>query len=273
MSYLPRSRPAALSIAGSDPCGGAGVQMDIKVFEALGVYGAAAVTAVTVQNSCGVRDVFPVPARVVRDQVEAVMDDISFNAVKCGMLWSGETVQELAALFGSRQGFRLVIDPVLASTSGKRLLDEAGAELLAQELLCRADLVTPNIPEACILSGMPIKDKADMVEAAMRIWHRSGKRCAVLIKGGHSGGSQVLDVLFCGDGVKEFRGERLQVGEVHGTGCALSAAVTAYLARGAGLTEAVGSAKEFLMRAMKRALKLGRGVLLLDVAASREEQG
>jgi hydroxymethylpyrimidine/phosphomethylpyrimidine kinase len=264
MNRLAPSLPVALSIAGSDPSGGAGIQMDLKVFQVMGVFGAAAITALTIQNSCGVRDVFPVPPGVVREQVVAILEDMDIRALKCGMLWSADTVRELARLFEGRKGTAVIIDPVIASSSGRRLLDDAGVDLLASRLLCQAMLITPNIPEACILAGMPIKEKGDMVEAAIRIWEMSGKRCAVLVKGGHGGTGQAVDLLFDGKDVEEFRTDRLKAGEVHGTGCALSAAITAGVAKGLGLSQAVQTAKELVTSAMKRALRIGQGASFLN---------
>jgi len=257
--------PVALSIAGSDPSGGAGIQMDLKVFQAMGVFGASAITAITVQNSCGVREVFPVPPDVVGGQAAAVLEDMDVRALKCGMLWSADIVREVARLLERHKGLAVIIDPVIASSGGRRLLDDAGVDLLASRLLCHATLITPNIPEACILAGMPIRERGDMVEAAIRIWEMSGKRCAVLVKGGHGGTGQALDLLFDGDNVEEFRAERLKAGEVHGTGCALSAAITAGVAKGLGLSQAVQAAKELVTSAMKRALRIGQGASFLNL--------
>ncbi len=242
--------PVALTIAGSDPSGGAGIQADLKTFHQFGVYGEAVITLLTVQNSVRVSRCEVVAAELVAEQLEAVLEDIPPVAVKTGALGSADVVR-LVARAAVQFGFALVVDPVISSTHGLALLDETGVRALREELLPVAALVTPNIPEACALAGT-----ADVREAARRL-RQLGAR-AVLIKGGHSSGD-ATDVLFDGAEWREFSAPRLETAHTHGTGCAYSAAITAGLACGLPPGEAVARAKRFIHEAIRTSPALGRG--------------
>ena len=237
----------ALSIAGSDPSGGAGIQADLKTFHQFGVYGEAVITLVTVQNSVRVSRVEVLRADLVRDQIAAVAEDIPPNAVKTGALGSLENVDAVADA-AARYGFLLVVDPVMISKHGHSLLDEAAVGALRKQLLPYAALVTPNLPEAAALSGIAIHDNQTLQSAARRI-HEMGAR-AVLIKGGHVEGP-ADDVLFDGSTFREFAAPRIHTRHTHGTGCTYSAAITAGLARGLELGEAVTEGKRFIHEAIR----------------------
>lgn len=243
---------SALSIAGSDPSGGAGIQADLKTFSALGVYGAAAVTAVTVQNTMGVKYVHSVPAQVVYDQIVAVMEDLHPDAVKIGMVNDAATLDAIInALTECRPTF-LVVDPVMVSSSGKMLMSSDALTLLEKRLLPMTDLLTPNIPEASVLTGMsPVS--ANDVESAARAILAYGTR-SVLIKGGHASGCVKTDILFSVvDGnvsLNEYSAPAVASRNTHGTGCTLSSAIAAFVARGNNIVEAVGKAKRYLTSAL-----------------------
>jgi hydroxymethylpyrimidine kinase/phosphomethylpyrimidine kinase/thiamine-phosphate diphosphorylase len=245
-------RPAVLTIAGSDPSGGAGLQADLRVFAALGVVGCSVVTALTVQTGRGVRTVSPVAAELLRAQIEALLDDVPFAAAKIGMLGGAAQVEAVAAALERRPHGALVLDPVLASTGGVPLLDAEGRAALLACLLPLADVVTPNTIEAEVLTG-----QARPEEAARRLLARGAR--AVLIKGGHRDGPPI-DRLYQSDGtVRSFDGPRLDTPHTHGTGCALSAAMAAHLARGAGLGDAIAAAKADLTAALRRPVMVGAG--------------
>jgi len=246
--------PVALTIAGSDSSGGAGIAADLRTFAAFGVHGAAALTAVTAQNTTGVRAVEAVSPALVRAQIAAVLEDLEPGALKTGMLHSAPVVEAVGqALAGVTAP--LVIDPVMVATSGARLLEPDAVEAL-QALMARARLVTPNLAEAAILAGRPVASLEDLQEAARRI-ARLGPR-AVLVKGGHASGDPV-DVLLEGGAFHVLRGTRVPGRNTHGTGCTLSAAITALLARGVPLLDAARRAKEYVERSIARAPGLGRG--------------
>jgi len=245
---LPLGRKA-LSIAGSDSGGGAGIQADLKTFAAFGVYGASAVTAVTAQNTLAVSGVHPMPAEVVAAQLDAVLGDLGADAIKTGMLAKGAIVEVVAQRLRDRAN--VVVDPVLASSSGTPLLDEAGVGALKRELLPLALIVTPNLPEAAALTG-----RSDPREAARAI-HDLGPR-HVVIKGGHAAGDPD-DLLFDGRGFTVFQGERVDTAHTHGTGCTFSAAIAAGLALGKAVPEAVDGAKRYVTAALKQAYAVGRG--------------
>ncbi len=256
-------QPIALTVAGTDPSGGAGIQADLKTFAALGVYGFSVVTVVVAQNSSQVLGTAPVDPEMVGRQIGALMAHSRPQAMKTGALGNAEIVAEVARAIS---GFGLpapVVDPVMLSSSGVRLLNEQGEFTMRERLLPIAALVTPNLPEAQALSGIRIEDGETMREAA-RLIYRMGPR-AVLIKGGHLAAHEAaLDLLYDGEHYIEFIEERIEGGGAHGTGCALSAAITAWLARGAGLEEAVGKAKSFVSRALRYAFELGEGRRLLN---------
>jgi hydroxymethylpyrimidine/phosphomethylpyrimidine kinase len=249
----------ALTIAGSDPSGGAGIQADLKTFQRFGVYGETAITLITVQNTTQVARVETLAPDLVIQQIEAVVSDIPPAAAKTGALGSAAVVQAVAALAASFS-FPLVVDPVMISKHGSRLLDAEAEDLLRTRLLPRATLVTPNIAEAEALSGVYIQSEADMVDAARRLLD-SGCQ-AVLVKGGHLPGPPT-DILCTGKSVRRFAGKRVETPHTHGTGCTYSAAITAGLARGKSLEDAIAAAKQFVQRAIETApgLGLGRGPL------------
>ena len=248
-------KAVALTIAGSDPSGGAGIQADLKTFHQFGVYGQAVITLLTVQNTREVSRVETVPVDFVLEQLEAVVSDIHPQAAKTGALGSAEIVEGIAK-FAAGFDFPLVVDPVMISKHGAPLISRSAGDALKHKLLPCASLITPNIPEAELLSGMPIEDEDDIRVAAERLLHLGCK--AVLIKGGHSPG-QPVDFLFDGSGFTTFQGTRISSAHTHGTGCTYSAAITASLALGHELKQAVAIAKEFIQSAIETAPALGSG--------------
>ncbi|MGA2193139.1 MAG: bifunctional hydroxymethylpyrimidine kinase/phosphomethylpyrimidine kinase [Nitrospirota bacterium] len=249
-------RPTALTIAGSDPSGGAGIQADIKTFARMGVYGAAVPAALTVQDTLGVIAVKPLPPDFIRRQLTAVLEDIKVGAAKTGMLLSSGAITAVADIFKGYGGIKLVVDPVTISSSGKRLLRKDAEGTLILALFPLAYVVTPNVPEAEALSGMHISNIKDLKEAAGKIKALGPRH--VLIKGGHLPGEPV-DILFDGRVFTSFPGGRITGKEMHGAGCVFSAAVTAGLARGRNIKEAVTDAKGFVTRLIKDASPVGKG--------------
>jgi len=245
----------ALTIAGSDPSGGAGIQADLKTFHQCGVYGEAVITLLTVQNTLGVQRVEFLPPHLVRDQLQAVLDDIPPHAVKTGALGSAEIVRAVARAAAEFR-FPLVVDPILAPSQGQPLAAGAALDAIRDELLPRATLLTPNLPEAEALTGIQIRGPEELRRAAECL--RSRGAGAVLIKGGHGDGP-ATDVLLDGAGWHEFSASRLTARHTHGTGCTYSAAITAGLACGLPLLEAVERAKRFVHEAIRTAPGLGRG--------------
>ena len=245
-----------LTIAGSDSGGGAGIQADLKTFSAFGVYGMSVVTAVTAQNTLRVNGVVGVPADFVGLQIESVLADIGVDCVKTGMLYSPETVHAVALkLQGSPVPF-IVVDPVLMAKDGSHLLQRRAVDVLKNELLPQATLFMPNIPEAEIFTDMPIDSADDMKTAARRIYKMG---CgAVLVKGGHLKG-EAVDVLFDGNAILPLSSPRIKTRNTHGTGCTLSAAVAAGLAKGRSLGEAIRIAKAYVTKAIETSLSLGKG--------------
>lgn len=252
----------ALTIAGSDSGGGAGIQADLKTFAAHGVYGTTAITAVTAQNTVGVTSVLALPADMVVAQIEAVAGDIGVDAVKTGMLANAAIVEVVAAAIDTLDLPRVVVDPVMVAKSGDRLLEDTAIAAVKSELLRRAFVVTPNVPEAEVLAGMQIPTVEAAREAARRI-HALGPG-AVVIKGGHLAGHEVVDLLFDGRSFVEFRGPRIEGRHTHGTGCTFSAALAANLARDCPLAEAVARAKQYVAGAMRQGPDIGRGHGPLD---------
>jgi len=260
-----RSLPRALSVAGSDSGGGAGIQADLKTFEALGVFGMTAITAVTVQNTLGVQSYHAVPAEVVAAQIDAVASDIGVDAAKTGMLADAAIVEAVGEALRRNAITRLVVDPVGASGRGQPLLEAEALSLVRSLLLPMALVVTPNLAEAAELSGRPVATRDDMAEAARAI-HALGPRF-VLVKGGHLDENEdAADLLF--DGVREIwiSGPRVAARSTHGTGCVLAAAITAELARGGEVEGSVRRAKEFVRGAIAGGLSLGKGVGPVDPA-------
>lgn len=256
MGSLQEDRPVALSVAGSDSGGGAGIQADLRVFASMGVWGTCAITAVTAQNPREVSAVHPLPASVVSDQIAAVCAFYRIGAAKTGMLWSAEIIEAVAAALARfAPDVPLVVDPVMVATSGGRLLDDAAACALTQRLLPCACLVTPNLAEAAILAEVDrITSEREMESAARAIARRFG--VPTLVKGGHLSGDPV-DVLWDGAELHRFSGRRVRAA-THGTGCTLSAAITAGLARGASLKESIAAAKEHVARLLAGLADSGR---------------
>jgi hydroxymethylpyrimidine/phosphomethylpyrimidine kinase len=247
----------ALTIAGSDSGAGAGIQADLKTFAAHGVYGTSAITALTAQNTVGVDGVHVVPDDFVTAQIEAVVSDLGCHAVKTGMLANSTIVEAVAAAVESLELPNLVVDPVMIAKSGDHLLDDEAVHALRWTLLRLARVVTPNIPEAEVLAKMTIASLADMKEAARRI--AMLKPAAVVIKGGHLAGPEVIDVLFEKGEFHEWVGPRIEGPNTHGTGCTFAAAIAAHLARGARLQDAVPAAKAYVEGAMRHGIELGKG--------------
>jgi len=247
--------PVALTIAGSDPSGGAGIQADLKTFHQWGVYGEAVITLLTVQNTVRVSRVEVMPAALVLEQIAAVLEDIPPAAAKTGALGSAEVVEAVAGV-AAAFSFPLVVDPVMVTKHGLPLLPPDAAAAIRESLLPRAALVTPNVPEAEALTGLEICGVEDVRRAACRL-REMGAR-AVLIKGGHLEGD-ATDILFDGAEWCEFPASRLATRHTHGTGCTYSAAITAGLARGRALADAVARAKRFIHEAIRTSPGLGRG--------------
>jgi len=264
------TQPVALTVAGTDPCGGAGIPADLKTFAALGVYGFSAVTVVVAQNSSRVLSTVALEPAMVGAQIGALMMQLRPHAMKTGALGEPGIVVAVARAIEDFELPRPVVDPVMVSSSGVRLLSEHGEAAMRRRLLPLAAVVTPNLPEAEVLSGIRIDGVPAMREAARAI-HRLGPQ-AVVIKGGHLGDDiAALDLLFDGRRFVEFAGERIAGAGAHGTGCAFSAAIAAWLARGEELEEAVRRAKGFVTRALRYAFQLGEGRLLLDHLRAGEE--
>lgn len=253
-----RSKPmrTALSIAGSDSSGGAGIQADIKTMSANGVYAMTAVTALTAQNTTGVTDILDSTPAFLSAQLDAVFTDIFPDAVKIGMVSSAELISVIAQKLRQYGARHIVVDPVMVATSGSRLLREDAVEALKTELLPLAEVATPNIPEAEILADMPIRTPADMEAAARKISEQYG--CAVLCKGGHDL-NDANDLLWKDGAGYWFNGRRINNPNTHGTGCTLSSAIAANLAKGMALEGAVRRAKEYISGALAAMLDLGHG--------------
>lgn len=255
-------RPRALTIAGSDSGGGAGIQADLKTFSALGVYGMTAITAVTVQNTKGVAGYEELSPQTVGDQIRAVVTDIGVDAAKTGMLASAAIVEAVADAVAETGVPNLVVDPVFMSKHGHALLAEDAVEALRSRILPLATVVTPNLPEASGLAGFPVRTADDMHKAAEAILAFGPK--AVLVKGGHVGGDRSDDLFVEGERIVWVEGDRIDTPHTHGTGCVLSAAIAAHLARGDDLLTAVRKGKLFVTEAIRHALPLGQGIGPVD---------
>lgn len=253
----PAHPAAVLSIAGSDPSGGAGIQADIKAITALGAYAATAITAVTVQNTLGVRSVFPIPTQVVADQIDAVMEDIEPQAVKIGMVNDADIVRTIADAIRRHKPRWVVYDPVMVSTSGHRLIEEDTTGIIERELMPLATIITPNMSEAEVLWGQRITTVEDMERAACELSARYGT--AVLVKGGHLAEGAMCDILCYGEGTERFTGERIATRNLHGTGCTLSSSIAALLAQGLPLVEAVAEAKRYVTAAIRVGSRMNIG--------------
>jgi hydroxymethylpyrimidine/phosphomethylpyrimidine kinase len=248
----------ALTIAGSDPSGGAGLQADLKTFATFGVYGASVVTALTVQDTRGVHSTLEIAPALVGEQLDVVIDDLAPAATKTGMLPSAGIIEVLVARLRARPLARLVVDPVMMSTSGAVLMHPTAVDVLRDELLPLASLVTPNVREAEILTGRGVSDVGGMADAARKLVALGAR--AALVTGGHLPGD-AIDVLYSGNRIVELRGPRIAIETTHGTGCALSAAITAGLALGRDLEGAVRTAKSWLTRALESAAPVGHGAI------------
>jgi hydroxymethylpyrimidine/phosphomethylpyrimidine kinase len=247
----------ALTIAGSDSGGGAGIQADLKTFAAHGVFGTSAVTAVTAQNTVAVTGVEELSPALVGLQIDAVAMDIGVDAVKTGMLSSKRVIEVVARKIEEHRLEKVVVDPVMVAKSGARLLDPGAVEALARELLPRALVVTPNLPEAESLVGFPLEDENAILEAAKRLVELGAR--AALVKGGHGAGAESVDVLYYRGGLRRYRAPRIATKNTHGTGCTFSAAIASELALGRELEEAVERAKAYLTKALAAAFDLGSG--------------
>ena len=253
---------SALTIAGSDSGGGAGIQADLKTFAALGVYGTSAITAVTAQNTVGVTAVYALAADMVTAQLEAVAADIEVRATKTGMLATAAIVEAVAAAVESLQLPLLVVDPVMLAKSGDQLVDPDAVQAIKTELLPQALVVTPNLPEAEALSGRRISSLDEARDAARAI--RELGPSAVIVKGGHASGPDVVDVLFDGKEFFEFRTPRIDTRHTHGTGCTFASAIAAHLALGDTLVDATARAQTFVAGAIRHGLAIGHGRGPLD---------
>jgi hydroxymethylpyrimidine/phosphomethylpyrimidine kinase len=247
--------PVALTIAGSDSGGGAGIQADLKTFAALHVHGTSAITAITAQNTTGVSDVLEMPVDLIRQQIRAVVVDIGVQAAKTGMLSSAEIISTVAAAVREHGLRNLVVDPVMVAKGGARLLREDAVEALRENLIPLAAVITPNLPEAQVLLERDITTLEERRQAA-RDLVGMGARVAI-VKGGHS--SDAIDVFFDGAQTVELRADRIETRNTHGSGCVFSAAITAWLARGAEPLQAAGEAKNFITRAIASSLEIGHG--------------
>ena len=245
-----------LTIAGSDSSGGAGIQADLKTMTMNGVFGMSAVTALTAQNTCGVSSILTVSPEFLGQELDAVFSDIRPDAVKIGMVSDGTLIRVIADRLTHYEAEHIVLDPVMVATSGARLIEEKAVETLTDLLIPLAEVITPNIPEAEVLSGLTIRTEADMRAAAASIAETFG--CSVLLKGGHSH-NDANDLLYERGTAAWFRGRRIDTHNTHGTGCTLSSAIAANLAKGFDLHESVCRAKEYVSGALAAMLDLGRG--------------
>lgn len=253
----------ALTVAGSDCSGGAGIQADLKTMIMNGVYGMSAITALTAQNTTGVRQIEEASPACLSAQLDAIFEDIYPDAVKIGMVSSTALIRVIAEKLRQYNAKNIVLDPVMVATSGARLLEAEAVSTLTGELLPLAAVITPNIPEAEILTGKSIRSSADMESAAADIFQRFG--CAVLLKGGHSI-SDANDLLVSAQGAQWFCGERIENPNTHGTGCTLSSALAANLAKGFSLSESVRRSKAYISGALAANLNLGKGAGPMDHA-------
>ncbi|WP_168120570.1 bifunctional hydroxymethylpyrimidine kinase/phosphomethylpyrimidine kinase [Paenibacillus sp. HB172176] len=252
------SVPRALTIAGSDSGGGAGIQADVKTFQELGAFGMSAITAVTAQNTIGVQAVYPLSPEAVHEQIRSIGQDIGVDALKTGMLFSSEIIEAVAASLKAFKWKRVVVDPVMIAKGGSVLLQEAALNAFKRELLPLAEVVTPNIPEAERLSGILIRNAAEKREAARRLAALGVQY--VVLKGGHESGAEAVDLLYDGSSFCEFAAERIDTVHTHGTGCTFSAALTAGLAHGLAVEPAVRQAKAFIQAAIEHGIAVGSGI-------------
>ncbi len=252
--------PAVLTIAGSDSGGGAGIQADLKTFSALGCFGTSAITAITVQNTCGVSGIHSIPPAIVQEQIRAVMDDIKPSSIKIGMVHSTELAQAIAEVLRNYAHVPIVLDPVMVATSGDKLIEDNTISALTKELLPLAEVVTPNLDEAQILAGMRIHSPEEMKIAAGKILESGCK--SVLLKGGHLQGPRLYDVFLDQTGTEYvFEAPAIKSHNTHGTGCTLSSAIAAFLAQGQTMASALKNAKDYIHQAIEsgKDVKTGEG--------------
>lgn len=251
--------PIVLTIAGSDCSGGAGIQADIKTISALGGYAASVITAVTAQNTLGVQAVYPLPLELVRQQIESVLSDLRPAAIKIGMVHSRPIVEVIARCLQAYPACPVVYDPVMISTSGRRLMTEETVTTIRKQLFPRCTLITPNLHEASLLAGREIAGVAAMEEAARSLGERY--RTSFLVKGGHLSGTKMCDLLFCHGASHLYEEEKIESRNLHGTGCTLSSAIATKLACGHSLEAAVGQAKAYITTAIRegKELRIGQG--------------
>ena len=250
----------ALTIAGFDPTGGAGIQADLKVFQAFGIYGLSVVSSLTAQNTEGVRGIMPVPGEFVKTQLSVLLSDLVPEATKTGMLYSESSVKALAYIIRKYSLKNIVVDPVMVSSSGKRLVEKNTPIALRNKIFPLCKVITPNIYEASVLTGIDIKTRADMEKAAVCLKGYGPEN--VIVTGGHLEGV-ALDVLY--DGKMHYLRSRKQEGDYHGTGCVFSAALTAMLAKGYSVLESAKEAKKFMGKALKKSFNAGRGMKLFNI--------
>jgi hydroxymethylpyrimidine/phosphomethylpyrimidine kinase len=250
----------ALTIAGSDSGGGAGIQADLKTFSALGVYGASVITALTAQNTLGVQGVHDVPAAFIRQQMDSVLADLDIKAIKIGMLSRQATIRAVAEGLADAPDIPVVLDPVMVAASGDLLLRATAIKALQSILMPRATIITPNLHEAAALTGQPVAGSEREMEQQARMLHAAGAR-AVLIKGGHGSGPESVDILVTASGMERYATPRINTPNVHGTGCTLSSAIAAGLAKGLALDAACRAAKGYITAAIAASarLKVGHG--------------
>ena len=246
-----------LTIAGSDSCGGAGIQADLKTFSALGAYGMSAITAITAQNTMGVFSVRELDGGIIRDQINCLFEDIRIDAVKVGMVSSIEIIGVIGECLQKNRAANIVVDPVMVSKSGYHLLREEAKDQLVKVLFPLAEVVTPNLYEAELITGDKIEDLPQMVKAAVKIHGLGGMK--VIVKGGHLTGD-AIDVVYDGENFSFLKGTRIETKHTHGTGCTFSSAIAALLARGFPFQEAARRAKEYINGAIEHSFELGRGV-------------
>ncbi|HHY74014.1 MAG TPA: bifunctional hydroxymethylpyrimidine kinase/phosphomethylpyrimidine kinase [Bacillus bacterium] len=247
----------ALTIAGSDSGGGAGIQADLKTFQELDVFGMTAITALTAQNTLGVQGVYPIPIEGIQQQLDSIGTDLVPDAVKTGMLFNSEIIKAVAGKIKAFKWTNLVVDPVMIAKGGASLLQEEAIVALKEYLLPLATVVTPNIPEAEVLSGRRISSLEERKEAAKLIYNLGSKN--VMIKGGHDNNEQMIDLLYDGHHFLEYEGKRIATKNTHGTGCTFSAAITAELAKGKSINSALTVAKSFIQAAIEDDLLIGSG--------------
>jgi hydroxymethylpyrimidine/phosphomethylpyrimidine kinase len=259
-NHINMAPPLLLTIAGFDPSCGAGIAADLKTFAAHGCYGIAAITSMTAQSTGGVQAVHNTPSAELREQLEVLAKDCDIAAVKIGMLGNRGNAVVVAEFLDTYKFAHVVHDPVMKSSSGAELLDAGGIKYLATELLKRSTVITPNVPEAEVLTGIPIKDVADMEAAARKIVEMGAR--AVIVKGGHM--ERAVDVLFDGENITQLGGDKVKADNNHGTGCTFASAIAALLASGRTLTEAAMLAKAYVTKAIEKGYPIGKGRIPLD---------